>query len=105
MSIEACSFETAALNHLRDALRSTVAERGRWLGQAMAFGAATARARAAKGLVSLGPHGELMWSPLHEALWTREQRLPDADELVAFSVRQKTERGRLDVFDADESAL
>ncbi len=80
-SSEACSYETAALNHLRDALSTTVAERWQWLDQAMAFGAATARARAAKGLISLGPHGELMWSPLHEALWTREQRLPDAGEL------------------------
>lgn len=86
MISEVCTYETAALNHLRDALSTTVAERWRWLDQAMAFGAATARARAAKGLVSLGPHGELMWSPLHEAIWTREQRLPNADELAVLSV-------------------
>ena len=85
MSNDACSFETASLNHLRDALGTTVAERWQWLDQAMAFGSATARARAVKGLVSLGPHGELMWSPLHEALWTREQRLPDATEVAAWS--------------------
>lgn len=85
MSSEACSFEAAALNHLRDALGATVAERWRWLDQAMAFASATARARAVKGLISLGPHGELMWSPLHEALWTREHRLPDAAELAALS--------------------
>ena len=85
MSSDACSFETAALNHLRDALGTTVAQRWQWLDQAMAFGSATARARAAKGLISLGPHGELMWSPLHEALWTREHRLPDAAELATLS--------------------
>ena len=85
MSSDVCSFETAAVNHLRDALGTTVAERWRWLDQAMAFGAATARARAAKGQVSLGPHGELMWSPLHEALWTREHRHPDAAELYTWS--------------------
>jgi len=85
MSRDACSFETAALNHLRDALGTTVAERWQWLDQAMAFGSATARARAARGLVSLGPHGELMWSPLHEALWTREHRHPDAAELSTWS--------------------
>ena len=85
MSNDACSFETAALNHLRDALGTSVAERWQWLDQAMTFGSATARARAAKGLISLGPHGELMWSPLHEALWTREQRLPDAAEVAAWS--------------------
>ncbi len=84
MSREACSFEAAALNHLRDALGTTYAERWQWLDQAMAFAAATARARAAKGLISLGPHGELMWSPQHEALWTREQRLPDDVELAAW---------------------
>ena len=85
MSNDTCSFETAALNHLRDALGTTVAQRWQWLDQAMAFGSATARARAAKGLISLGPHGELMWSPLHEALWIREQRLPDAAEVATWS--------------------
>lgn len=86
MSNRDCSFDTAALNHLRDALGTTVAERWQWLDQAMAFGFATARSRAAKGLISLGPHGDLMWSPMHEALWTQEQRLPDANELAAFSM-------------------
>lgn len=85
MSSEACSFETAALNHLRDALGTTYAERWQWLEQAMAFGFATARARAAKGLITLGAHGELMWSPQHEKLWTLEHRLPDEAELAAWS--------------------
>lgn len=85
MSNDACSFEAASLNHLRDALGTSVAERWQWLDQAMTFGSTTARARATKGLVSLGPHGELMWSPLHEALWTNEHRLPDAVELAAWS--------------------
>lgn len=87
MSTDACSFEAAALNHLRDALDATVAQRWQWLQQAMAFGSATARTRAAKGLITLGPHGELLWSPLHESLWTREHRLPDAAELVTLSAR------------------
>jgi hypothetical protein len=81
----ACSFETAAANHLRDALDSTVAERWQWLRQAIAFGAATARSRAVKGLITLGPHGELLWSPLHETLWTREQRLPEPAELATLA--------------------
>lgn len=88
MSSESGSFEAAALNHLRDTLGTTHAERWQWLEQAMTFGAETARARAGKGLISLGPHGELMWSPLHEALWTREHRLPDDAELAAWRARR-----------------
>ena len=85
MATNASSFEDAALNHLRDALGATVAQRWQWLQQAMAFGAVTARDRAGKGLITLGPHGELLWSPLHESLWTTQQRLPDAAELVTQS--------------------
>lgn len=84
MSTDAGSFEVAALNHLRDALGATVAQRWDWLQQAMAFGSATARARAAKGLITLGPQGELLWSPLHESLWLQQQRAPDAAELDLF---------------------
>lgn len=84
MSIDSSSFETAALNHLRDALDATAAERWQWLQQAMAFGAATARARARKGLITLGPHGELLWSPLHESVWVQEHRLPEKAELDAL---------------------
>lgn len=81
MNSGASSFGRAALNHLRDGLRMTHAERWQWLQEAMAFGAATARARAVNGLVTLGAHGEVMWSPLHEAIWTREHRLPNAAKL------------------------
>lgn len=84
MAMDYRSLEAASLEHLRDGLRMTVAERWQWLRQAIALGAATARARAAKGLISLGPNGELMWSPLHETLWTREQRLPEPEELATL---------------------
>jgi len=82
VNAEACSFEAAALNHLRDALRASHADRWQWLKQAMAFGFATARARAGKGLVTLGPQGDVLWSPLHETLWTQHGRLPDATEVA-----------------------
>ncbi len=85
MTADACAFEVAAQNHLRDGLCMTVAERWQWLRQAIAFGAATARARATKGLSTLGPNGELLWSPLHETLWTREQRLPEPAELATLA--------------------
>ena len=77
MSSPACSFEAAAMNHLLDGLRATPAQRWWWLQQAMAFAADTARSRAREGQVTLGPHGDILWSPLHEALWTSEKRLPD----------------------------
>lgn len=88
MSIDVCSFETAASNHVRDALGTTAAERWAWLSEAMAFRTAAARARATRGLVSLGPHGEILWSPMHEALWTSERRLPDSAECVAWFARR-----------------
>lgn len=84
MSMTSASFEDAELRHLRDALRATTAERWQWLQQAMDFGFATARARAAQGRITFGPHGEVLWSPLHEERWTREGRLPDADEVAAL---------------------
>lgn len=34
-----------------------------------------------------------MWSPLHEALWTREERLLDAAELAACLVDTRDEIG------------
>lgn len=85
MTHEAASFEDAAIAHLRDALSVPVSERWRWLQQAVGFGAATARTRAVKGQVTLGPHGELMWSPLHEAVWAREHRLPSEAELATWT--------------------
>lgn len=84
------SFEAAALNHLRDALRATSADRWQWLKQAMAFGFATARSRAVKGLVTLGPQGEVLWSPLHETLWAHKRQLPDATEIAVFARRQSS---------------
>ena len=87
MNVDDCSFEAAALNHLRDALRASSSDRWQWLKQAMAFGFATARARAAKGLTTIGPQGEVLWSPLHETLWAQQGRLPDAMEVAVFAGR------------------
>ncbi len=78
------TFQGTAMHHLRDALRATTAERWQWLQQAMAFGFATARSRATQGLMTLGPHGEVLWSPLHEACWTKERRLPSVAEIDAL---------------------
>jgi len=84
------SFDEAALRHLRDALCATTAERWQWLQQAMTFGFATARSRAKQGRITLGPHGEVLWSPLHEARWTQERRFPDEAELgVLTAVSQR----------------
>lgn len=66
-------FAEAADNHLRDALSVTHAERWAWLQQAMELGFRNARARARKGLVTLGPHGEVIWSPQHERDSSKEQ--------------------------------
>ena len=85
MTSDAVGFDDAAVAHLRDALSLPVDQRLRWLQQAIACGVSTARARAAKGLISLGPHGDLMWSPRHEALWAREHRLPSDVELMEWS--------------------
>ena len=62
-----CTFTEAELNHLRDALALSHAQRWAWLREAMDFGFAVARKRAEQGLSSLGPHGELFWSPESEA--------------------------------------
>ena len=85
MKAEECSFESAALDHLRDALRASSSDRWHWLKQAMAFGFSIARARAAKGLITIGPQGEVLWSPLHETLWVGKGRLPDATETAVFA--------------------
>lgn len=87
MNVAVDSFEEAAMQHLRDALHATTAERWQWLQQAMAFGFATARSRATKGLMTLGPHGEVLWSPLHEARWTQERRLPEQVEVDMLTAR------------------
>lgn len=85
MSVAVDSFEEAALQHLRDALRATTAERWQWLQQAMAFGFATARTRGVQGRITLGPQGDVLWSPLHEVRWTLERRLPDEGEVYELS--------------------
>lgn len=82
-------FAEAGENHLRDALQVTHAERWRWLQQAMELGFRSARARARKGGVTLGPHGEVMWSALHEQAYTRERRLPSEAELARLDDRHR----------------
>ncbi len=84
MNTVAGSFDNAAFQHLRDTLCTTTAERWQWLVQAMAFGFATARSRATQGLMTLGPHGEVLWSPLHEACWANERRMPSTAEIDAL---------------------
>ncbi|MEO6065014.1 MAG: hypothetical protein ABIP49_04445 [Lysobacterales bacterium] len=79
------SYAQAAENHLCDALHESHAARWRWLQQAMAFGFDLAKARAARGLVTLGPHGEVIWSALHAELFAAEQRLPSEAELAHLS--------------------
>jgi hypothetical protein len=59
-----CDYEQAALSHLRDALGLTHAQRWHWLRDAMELGFATACRRAEQGLVTLGPHGEILWPQL-----------------------------------------
>lgn len=66
----ACSYEDAALNHLRDSLRATAEQRWNWLGEAMQFAIRTARQRASRGEVTLGPDGNVWWSPEHERGWS-----------------------------------
>jgi len=69
----ACTFADAELNHLRVALALDVRQRWEWLRQAMDFGFATARDRARRGLSTLGPHGEVLWSPERERQWGRAE--------------------------------
>lgn len=59
-----CDYEEARLNHLRDALRLSHEQRWHWLRDAMDLGFVTARRRAEQGLVTLGPHGEVLWPNL-----------------------------------------
>lgn len=64
-----CDYGEAELNHLRDALTMTPAQRWQWLREAMDFGFQLARTRAAEGLITVGPQGEVMWSAVQEAQW------------------------------------
>jgi len=58
-----CTFEDAELNHLRDALALSHAQRWQWLREAMDFGFSVAQQRAEQGLTTLGPNGDVLWSP------------------------------------------
>ncbi|MCD9008003.1 hypothetical protein LDO31_17535 [Luteimonas sp. XNQY3] len=77
-------FTEAAEHHLRDALQVSHAERWRWLQDAMAHGVQSARARGRRGLATLGPHGEVIWSALHERVYASEDRLITDDELAEW---------------------
>lgn len=67
----ACSYEDAALNHLRDSLRATAEQRWNWLREAMQVAMHAARQRAARGEVTLGPDGSIWWSPERELAWSK----------------------------------
>ena len=58
-----CTYDDAALNHLRDALAMTPAQRWQWLCSTMDFCEQIARQRAAQGLTTLGASGRVLWSP------------------------------------------
>jgi len=78
--------DTQALDDLRDVLlMSTPQQRWDWLMEAMDFGLATARARGQRGLVTLDPHGEIMWSGLHERLWNNGRQRPSEAQLAALN--------------------
>ncbi len=74
-------FAEAEENHRRDASRVRHAERWRWLRDAMDFGFRSALARARQGLITSEPHGEVLWSAVHERTYSREHRLPSKAEL------------------------
>lgn len=59
----ACSYDDAALNHLRDALAMTPAQRWQWLRETMDFCEQVARQRAEQGLTTLSASGQVLWSP------------------------------------------
>ena len=65
----ACDYREAELNHLRDALAMTPEQRWQWLREAMDFGYRLARSRAASGLITLWPQGEVLWSAAQEVQW------------------------------------
>lgn len=85
----AVSFEKAAENHLRDALRMTHAQRWQWLAAAMALGESVARVRARNGLRAFDPHGERIDLSGAEqrnphGRWSRRRGLPMACVHVAI---------------------
>ncbi len=60
---DGCDYESAALNHLRDALAMTPEQRWSWLRDTMDFCEQVARQRAARGLTTLSASGRVLWSP------------------------------------------
>ena len=69
-----CDYRDAELNHLRDALALSPAQRWQWLREAMDFGFQLARSRASQGLITLGPNGEVLWSPELALAWHNQDR-------------------------------
>lgn len=88
----ACSFEDAALNHLRDNLAMSADQRWSWLRESLQMAGVQARRRAQQGGSTTDANGEVWWSPLHERLWCQENRLPPPDELVFFTPVQPPNR-------------
>lgn len=72
MAMTPCSYEDAALNHLRDGLAMTPAQRWQWLCATMDFCEQVARHRAAQGLTTLGASGRVLWSPEMAAAFDAE---------------------------------
>ncbi len=66
-----CSFEQAALKHVRDGLQTTVQQRWEWLCEAMELAMANARRRAQRGEVTLDSNSRVWWSPAMEMEWKR----------------------------------
>ncbi len=59
----ACSYEDAAMNHLRTGLAMTPAQRWQWLCETIDFCEQVARQRAEQGLTTLSASGGVLWSP------------------------------------------
>jgi hypothetical protein len=64
-------FSQAAEQHLSDSLSTTPAQRWEWLMEAMQSTWSLAQFRAKRGEITLGPHGEMLWSPQQQAEWER----------------------------------
>lgn len=64
-----CDYEQASLNHLRDGLAMTPAQRWQWLRETMDFCEQVARKRAEQGLTTLSASGKVLWSPEMAREW------------------------------------